>query len=150
MNSYVQNTHQLIFTPKHRQPVLEANNRKRLFAYARGFFKNKDCPSFAIDGVEDHLHFVYFQHPSIALADLVRDLKRALHTFIDDNHLFPMFTKWQLKYSDFSYSYRDRDNVIAYVNNQVNHHAHQHESYIDELRRLYEEHGLKFHEKFLK
>lgn len=149
MRSFVQNTHMLVFTPKHRQPILEKAGRARLKAYAKGFFKNKDCELLAMDGAEDHLHFVFFKHPSYAESDLVRDLKRSLHNFIDSAQLFPLFANWQLKYSMFTYSYWDRPMIIAYVENQEAHHEHQREEYLIELKQLYEAHGLEFKEDYL-
>ncbi|MFK8057786.1 MAG: transposase [Saprospiraceae bacterium] len=146
MPAYHQNTYQLIFTPKHRHPVLEKAGRPRLFAYATGFFKNKKCVLFAVNGVEDHLHFVFYKHPSIAESDLIRDLKKALHSFIDKTGIFPMFTNWQVRYSCFSYSYKDRNRVIAYVEKQEVHHAHQLNDYLTELRQLYAENGLQLNE----
>ena len=149
MRSYVQNTNQLIFTPKHRAPVLEKAGRERLFRYAHGFFRKKDCELFAANGVEDHLHFAFFLHASISKADLVRDLKRSLHNFIDRHALFPLFDKWQERYSWFTYSIWDRAMITGYVERQEAHHAHQQEDYLTELKRLYEEQGLDFDERYL-
>lgn len=139
----------LVFSPKHRRPVLERRGRARLFAYAKGFFKNHECELYVVNGVEDHLDFVFALHPSVALADLVRDLKRALHNFIDKVALFPLFDKWQLRYSSFTYSRWDFEQTVAYVERQEAHHAHQRETYLQELRRLYEEHGLEWDEEYL-
>lgn len=149
MRSKVQNTHQLIFTPKYRAPILVKPGRDRLCRYANGFFRKKECELFAANGVEDYLHFTFFLHQSIAVADIVRDLKRSLHNFIDRNVLFPLFDKWQERYSCFSYSYDARDAVCAYVRRQEAHHAHQREDYLTELRRLYEGQGLDFDERCL-
>jgi len=37
--------------------------------------KNKNCVLYQINGVKDHLHLLVSLHPSIALADLVKDTK---------------------------------------------------------------------------
>jgi len=71
MPAHNQNTHQLVFTPKYRHPVLEKPGRPRLFVYAREFFKNKKCILFAVNGVEDHLHFAFYEHSSISEEVLV-------------------------------------------------------------------------------
>ena len=139
----------LVFSPKRRQPILEQPGRERLCRYARGFFRNKGGELFVANGVEDHLHFVFFLPPTICAADLVRDLKRSLHNFSDAHRLFPLFGRWQERYSWFTYSRWDRDMICDYVRRQEAHHADQRETYLQELRRLYDLHGLEWDEKYL-
>jgi len=39
--------------------------------------KNKKSHLYRINGVEDHLHIVTHLHPTVALSDLVKDIKVA-------------------------------------------------------------------------
>ena len=149
MRSFVQNTFHLVFTPKYRKPILELPGHARLHAYSKGWFEKKECKLFRMGGVEDHLHFAFFKHPSYAESDLVRDFKRSLHNFVDRSKLFPLFDKWQLRYSLFTYSYSARPALFSYIENQVEHHRDQGAEYVQELRALYDEHGLPFHEYVL-
>lgn len=75
MSTYTQILYQIVFSTKHREHNLEAPNRKELFKYISGILQNKKCHLYQINGVSDHLHIATHLHPSIALADLVKDIK---------------------------------------------------------------------------
>jgi hypothetical protein len=47
---------------------------------------------------------------------------------------------WSKGYAAFTYSYKDKDNLINYIKNQQTHH--QKESSEDELRRIAKEQGI--------
>jgi hypothetical protein len=86
-------------------------------------------------------------HPTIALASLVKDIKLASSKFIKDERLFSNFHGWQEGYSAFTYSIKDKDNLMRYIDNQIEHHKSI--SFEEELRTLLEEHEIKFDEKYL-
>jgi putative transposase len=60
-----------------------------------GILENKKCHLYQINGVEDHIHILTHLHPSVALADLVKDIKLASTKFIKEKGLFPQFSGWQ-------------------------------------------------------
>ena len=61
--------------------------------------------------------------------------------------LFPEFTEWQVGYGAFTYNVRDKQMIINYVKNQKEHHKK--ESFEEEYKRLLEENGIEFEEKYL-
>ena len=140
--SYVQDTRQIVWTTKHRQPTLDARVRPRLFAYWKGTAERMKCELLAAGGVEDHIHLIVSLHPSVALADFVHDLKLASHNVLKGNPRCPLFTRWQVRYSCFTYATEARRNLKRYVLNQEAHHAHL--GLVEELQRLYREHGLEW------
>ncbi len=60
---------------------------------------------------------------------------------------FPLFTGWQVGYGAFTYSIREKDTIINYVKKQKEHHGS--ENYCDEYKRLLNENGIEFDEKYL-
>jgi len=109
--------------------------------------KKKRCHLYRIGGVTDHIHIVTHLHPSIALASLVKDTKLAGSEFIKNNNLFPGFSGWQDGYAAFTYSFNEKDRLIEYVKNQKEHHHKK--TFREELRELFNEHGIEFDEKYL-
>ncbi|MBK9014557.1 MAG: transposase, partial [Saprospiraceae bacterium] len=95
MSTYTQSLYQIVFSTKHRQPTLAKEGRDELFKYIWGILKNKKCHLYRINGVEDHIHIVTSLHPSVALADLVKDIKLASNDHIKETGLFPDFGGWQ-------------------------------------------------------
>lgn len=102
---------------------------------------------YRINGVEDHLHMLMDLHPSISLAALIKDIKLASSKFIKENKLFTCFGGWQEGYGAFTCSYREKDALIAYVNNQERHH--QKKSSMEEFIEFLNDAGVEYDEKYL-
>jgi len=147
MSTYTQILYQIVFSTKKRERVLEKENRPQLFKYIAGILKNNKCHLYQLNGVEDHLHIITHLHPSVALADLVKDIKIASSGFIKENGLFTYFKGWQEGYGAFTYSIKEKERLIAYVMNQEEHHRQS--SFRDEYMKLLEEHAVEFDEKYL-
>ncbi len=60
---------------------------------------------------------------------------------------FPDFDGWQEGYGAFTYSIREKDLIINYINNQKEHHRS--EKFFDEYYRLLVENKIEFEEKYL-
>jgi REP element-mobilizing transposase RayT len=73
--SYRQILYQIVFATKYRQHTIADAHCNELYRYIWGIIKNKNCKLFRINGVEDHIHILCDLHPSVALADLVKDIK---------------------------------------------------------------------------
>ena len=97
-------------------------------------------------GTEDHM--LISLHSTVCLANLVRDLKISSSKWIDQENIFPNFPGWQNEYGAFTKSHSHRDNVIAYIKNQIEHHKT--ESFIEEFKRLLREEGIDFDEQYLR
>ena len=147
MSTYTQILYQIIFSTKERKRVLLENKREELFKYIWGILNKKKCHLYRINGVEDHIHIFTHLHPSVSLADLIKDIKLASSKMIKHAQIFPSFTKWQIGYGAFTYSIHEKNNVIDYIKNQVNHHKT--ETFIDEYKRLLKEYKIEFDEKYL-
>ncbi|MDZ7766191.1 MAG: IS200/IS605 family transposase [Melioribacteraceae bacterium] len=121
-NTYTQITIHLIFAVKNRENLLKKSIRPELFKYMSGIVKNKNHKLLAINGVADHVHLLIGQSPTMALSDLVRDIKNNSSKFINQKKLVLGKFGWQTGYGAFSYSRSQRPNVIKYIENQEEHH----------------------------
>jgi putative transposase len=61
-------------------------------------------------------------HPSVALSDLIKELKLSSSKFNKKNNIFQNFEGWQDGYGAFTYSYRQKDILINYIKDQEEHH----------------------------
>lgn len=147
MSTYTQILYQFVFSTKNRIPSLIESNRTELYKYIWGVLDQKNCHLYRIGGVSDHVHIVTHVHPTIAPANLIKDIKLASSSFIKNNGLFPGFEAWQDGYGAFTYSFNDKDRLIEYVKNQEEHHAKK--TYSDELIELLREHHIDFDDKYL-
>lgn len=147
MSTYTQILYQIVFSTKDRHQTLIESGQEILYRYIWGILEKQNCHLYRINGVEDHIHILTHLHPSVALAELVKDIKVASSGFIKQENIFPLFTGWQEGYGGFTYSISAKDNLIEYIKNQKEHHKKV--SFRDEYISLLKEHGIAFDEKYL-
>ena len=101
----------------------------------------------SIFNMPDHTHILVGLKPSIAISDLVRDIKSGSSTFISDKHWVKGKFNWQEGFGAFSYSRSQIDNVIKYILNQEEHHKKKSfkEEYMDFLKKF----EIQYDEKYL-
>jgi putative transposase len=147
MSSYRQILYHLTFHTRNSEKVLHNPGNEELFKYIWGVINNKKCRLYRINGVEDHIHIVCDLHPSIALADLVKDIKVSSSIWIKEKGIYPLFSNWAESYGAFTLSIREKDTIIRYVINQQEHHKR--EDFREEFIRLLKENDVDFDEKYL-
>jgi REP element-mobilizing transposase RayT len=135
MSTYTQILYQVVFSTKYRRKTLTKPGREQLFRYIWGILDSRRCKLFRINCVEDHMHIVFSLHQSVALAQLVQDIKVGSSLYIKRNKLFPEFT---------AYSAEARRNLIRYVKNQEAHHARK--NFKKEYVQLLREQEVEFEE----
>jgi putative transposase len=147
MSTYTQIIYQIVFSTKNKEATLSKGNRSKLFEYMTGILMNNKCHVYCINGVDNHIHIICQLHPSVGLSWLVKDIKLASSAFIKEKNLFLNFIGWQVGYSAFTYSIKEKEKLITYVKNQEEHHKRitYREEYID----LLNEHEIKFDERYL-
>jgi putative transposase len=88
------------------------NRRSDLFRYIWGIIRNRDGYLYRINGVKDHLHILTSLHPTVSLADLVKDIKTGSARWIKQNRVFQGFSHWQEGYGAFTCSRQDLSGLI--------------------------------------
>jgi putative transposase len=146
MSSYRQLLYHLVFRTKDNLPTIKQDHTDQLYTYISGIIKNKNSHLFRINGVENHLHILTDLHPSIALADFMRDVKVSSSLWMKRGDLFPAFNGWADGYGSFTCSYKDEGRLIDYIKNQQEHHRKK--SFEDEYRILLIESGVKIDERY--
>jgi REP element-mobilizing transposase RayT len=147
MSTYRQIYYQVVFGTKYRKPTICRINDEELYKYIGAIIQNKNCKLYRINGIEDHIHILCDIHPSVRLADLVKDIKIASSLWMKACGKFPLFEGWQEGYGAFTYSIRERDMIINYIKKQKSHH--QQENSLEEYKRLLQEHGIEYDAKYL-
>ena len=95
----------------------------------------------------DHTHILIGIKPSIAISDLVRDIKSGSTNFINEQKWIKTKFQWQEGFGAFSYSKSQIDKVIKYILNQEEHHTKIifKQEYIDFLEKF----EIDYNEKYL-
>jgi len=146
-NIYSQIYIQIVFAVKGKQNLIPKDNREELHKYITGIVQNRGQKMLAIFCMPDHTHIFIGLQPSVAISDLVRDIKAGSSKFINDNKWLRGKFNWQEGFGVFSYSRSQIDRVIHYILNQEKHHKKKtfREEYIDFLEKF----EIKYDEKYL-
>ena len=147
MATYTQILYHIVYGTKNHQTTLDLERHDDLCRYKAGVLRNKNCVVYKVGGHVDHLHVLTSLHPSLALAGLVKDVKLAASGWIKTDKVFPQFSGWQDGYGAFTCSWKDKDRIVNYIENQQEHHRRKtfREEYIEMLQKA----GIEFDERFL-
>ena len=144
--SYSQIYIQVVFAVRECQNLLHKEWRDDVFRYMSGIIRNKGHKPIIVNGVSDHVHVFVGLEPSMALSDLVRDVKNNSTNFINDHSWIRGKFSWQEGYGAFSYSQSQITYVYNYILNQEEHHHKRtfQEEYVDFLEKFEIEHDVKY------
>jgi REP element-mobilizing transposase RayT len=135
----------IVFSTRDRIPFLtESQTSTELHSYLGGIAKNLGCQPLGVGGVADHVHVLVRMSKTVALSDLIRDLKANSSSWVKQR--VPSFA-WQAGYGAFSFAADALAAEQKYVAEQEAHHAKV--SFQDELRRLLRESGQEWDETYL-
>jgi len=129
---------QVVFAVKSRASLISNDWKDELHKYMAGIIKGKDQKPIIVNGMPDHIHVFIGLRPSMAISDLVRDIKNNSSNFINDNDWIKGKFQWQEGYGAFSYGHSQIENVYNYILNQERHHK----------KKTFRQEYLEFLEKF--
>jgi putative transposase len=138
---------QVVFAVRGRDSLINKSWEEELYKYISGIIRNKDQKLLAINGMPDHIHFLIGMKPSCCLSDLVREIKKSSNEFINEKKFSKFKFYWQEGYGAFSYSHSALDNVIAFINNQKEHHKKQ--TFREEYKEFLTKFQIEYKDEFL-
>jgi REP element-mobilizing transposase RayT len=137
----------LVWSTKHRQPLIDEAIEPELFAYLGGVCNEMDCQSIKVGGYLDHVHVLCLLSKKVALMDLLEEIKKRSSKWIKTKGKQYENFYWQNGYGAFSVNYMEIDNVIYYIHNQ--HLHHNGESFQQEYLRMLIDHMMEYDERYL-
>jgi putative transposase len=142
MGSYTQLTYHIVYATKYRHPSIVTDIRERLYEYIGGTLRAKKGSLIEIGGVADHVHLLAQLSASIAVADIIRDIKANSSRWVNEQPETQQVFEWQKGYGAFTVSYPRVPKVRRYIQKQEEHHKTVtfEEEYIGFLKR----HGIEF------
>ena len=140
MATYTDINYHLVFATKNRVPALTRERRDDLYRFIWGVLKKRGCHLFRIGGVADHIHILTSLHSTVALADLIKEMKTASSDWIKGQRVFPLFDYWQEGYGAFTTDAAGRPGLIEYIKGQEEHHRAK--TFAEELEGMVRARGL--------
>jgi REP element-mobilizing transposase RayT len=146
-STYSQIYIQIVIVVKGRENLIEKSWREDLNKYISGIITQKGHKSIIVNGVSDHIHAFVGLKPSMAISDLVRDIKNNSTNFINGQGYLRGKFSWQEGYGVFSYSHSQIENVYNYILNQEQHHHKK--TFREEYLEFLEKFQIEFDERYL-
>ncbi len=145
--SLVQNYIHIIFSTKHREPLIQPPVEQELHAYLGGICNRLESQSIIVGGYTDHIHILCKLSKKIPLMKLIEELKSPSSKWIKTKGKSYEKFYWQDGYGAFSVNPSEIDIVIAYIANQKEHHKKK--TFQDEYRAFLKKYQIEYDERYV-
>lgn len=120
--SHVRLFYHIVSTTKYRKNVIPEQHEKKLFKYILEVCKSHRVNLIRINGTPCHIHMLVSFPATLAVADLMRDVKRSTSLMMKRTPGFEQFIGWAREYSCDTVSFHQVDTVKNYIIHQKEHH----------------------------
>ncbi len=145
--SLTKNYLHIIFSTKHRQPLIDQSIEAELQSYLGGICNDLECFPVNIGNFVDHVHILSLLSKKVLLMKLVEELKSHSSLWIKTKGDRYKNFYWQNGYGAFFISPSHIDMVKEYIEKQ--HEHHKKETFQEEYRRILIENKIDFDERYV-
>jgi putative transposase len=145
--SLVNNYVHIVFSTKHRAPMIHPPVEDELHNYLGGICNKLECQVLRVGGYVDHVHILCKLSKKIALMKLVEEVKSHSSKWIKTKGEGYESFYWQDGYAAFSVNPAQVDRVINYIANQHEHHRKK--IFQNEFRGLLKKNNVEYNEKYV-
>lgn len=111
-----------VWTTYNRMPWIKPEIASSVHRYIETVARNDGCDVLAVGGVADHVHLFVRMSATASFALLMQHVKGGSSHLIQHELLPGSFFRWQDGYAIFSARPSDKTRVVAYIQNQEQHH----------------------------
>ena len=137
----------VIFSTKHREPILADAWREELFSVLGGAANALGCQSILVGGVADHVHLLFQLGRTISIADAVGKIKSNSSLRVNRTRGLGTHFHWQAGYAAFSVSHSLLDRLREYIRQQEEHHKKR--TFQDEVRAWLTKYEAEYDERYV-
>lgn len=131
-----------VFSTKERRDLVR--EPRLLWRYLAGIAQAKQIPLVAVGGTANHVHLLLDLPPTMQLAQALQHLKgNSSHWLNQEKAPFA----WQQGYGAFAIGASQRENVLAYIANQGEHHKKW--TFEQEFITLLQKYGIEYDSRFV-
>lgn len=137
----------IVFHTKNDVEYIREDIEDELYAYLGGILRNIKSIPFQIGGTSDHIHILCTLPRTMNLANLAEEIKKSSSRWIKTKGSWYKDFYWQEGYGGFSVGWSQVESVKNYIRNQKQHHEKV--SFMEEYKRLLDENGIEYDERYL-
>ena len=138
---YTQLHYHLVFSTKHRSPLITPAVREELYRYFGGVVQGNGGTLLSVGGMPDHVHLLVGWGTTLSLARILQLIKANSSRWMNERPDVPTGSfAWQVGYGAFTVSASKIPAVRRYILNQEEHHRKV--SFEEEFTTLLLRHGI--------
>ena len=137
----------VIFSTKDRAPIIGDSIRPKLHAYLATVARNAGCECYRVGGVADHVHLAVLLSRTLAVSELVKELKIPSSIWMKAQSPAHAGFAWQGGYGAFSVGSSDLEVLKRYIDMQEEHHKTL--TFQQEYRIFLEKYGVEYDERYV-
>ena len=145
--SLVKNYVHIVFSTKHREPLISVAHEKELHSYLGGICKALECNPIRVGGYTDHIHILCLLSKKMALVKLIEEVKGHSSKWMKTRDESLKNFYWQNGYGAFSVNPSEIETVVAYIENQKEHHSKK--TFQDEYRAFLKKYHVEYDEQYV-
>ena len=146
-NTYSRIYIQVVFAVHGRQNLVQKQNKEELHKFVTGIVREREQKLLAVHCMPDHTHILIGLKPSVALSDVVRDVKNGSSNLINRKGWVVGRFRWQEGFGAFSYGHSQLTGIINYIADQERHHARR--SFREEYLRFLKKYEIEHDERYI-
>lgn len=112
----------MVWSTKYRKRLLKGLIKEAMIKHIKDNALKKNILIHALNGGEDHLHCIFKLPKDKTIAKVAQLLKGESAFWANKTKLFPAHFEWAVDYYASIIPVDDFERVLAYVNNQEEHH----------------------------
>lgn len=146
-NTYTQIYVQVVFAVEGRENLIRPEWKKELHRHFTELVIGQAQQLLAVHSMPDHTHLLLRLKPSMALSDLMSEIKMGATQRINRRRWVPGRFGWQQGYGAFSCTQAQLPEVIRSIENQEDLHARK--SFGEEYLELLEQYQVEYDARYL-
>ena len=137
----------ITFSTKDRAPLIPEAREPDLYAYIGGVCRRMGSTLVAMGGVPDHVHMLVGLSKTVALSELLLNIKRDSSKWMKEQDPSLSSFAWQDGYFAFSIGESGVEALRAYIANQKQHHNTT--DFKDEVRAILRKYAVEWDERYV-
>ncbi len=138
-------THMIFSTKDCYAFLTDETIRREMHAYLASILKARNCPTYIVGGVADHVHALFVLSKNHSIAEMVYETKRSSSKWAKTQGLRKFH--WQSGYGAFSVSESNVEAVKKYIERQEQHHRRR--TFEEEFREFLQRYNVDYDERYV-
>jgi putative transposase len=144
-HTYISDLIHCVFSPKERRNLIPPEIQSDLWAFVGGIARKNGFKALIVGGTENHVHVLLSLPAEMPLAKAMQLIKGASSHWMNEHHTKGI--AWQQGYGAFTVGISQKDDTIAYIQSQAEHHRKR--SFEEEFVAFLKKHHVEYDPRYV-